>query len=103
MCTAVVGGSIHRAASRINAASSQASTAAMTSHRKQERRSPVRSEVLICEFGIVIRFGNNSPERVGDAVELSLGIITMWSTAILFGRSHSWKVCRGECVVGMLN
>src|ERR1700733_2524440 len=46
MCTAVVGGSIHRAARRINEASDQASTTPMTSHRTKDRRKPLRSGTL---------------------------------------------------------
>src|ERR1035438_6705659 len=46
MCTAVVGGSIHRAATRISEASDQRSTTPMTSHRIKDRRKPVQSGVL---------------------------------------------------------
>src|ERR1700730_5270671 len=60
MCTAVVGGSIHRAATRISAASDQRSTTPMTSHRIKDRRKPVRSGVLVCVFGIAVTFQNNS-------------------------------------------
>src|SRR5271167_2297395 len=60
MCTAVVGGSIHRAAPRISAANDQRSTTPMTSHRMKDRRKPVRSGVLVCVFGIAVTFQNNS-------------------------------------------
>src|SRR5580693_46105 len=60
MCTAVVGGSIHRAATRISAASDQRSTTPMTSHRIKDRRKPVPSGVLVCVFGIAVTFRNNS-------------------------------------------
>src|SRR5208282_507115 len=63
MCTAVVGGSIHRAATRISAASDQRSTTPMTSHRIKDRTKPVCSGVLIGVFGISVTFQNNS--RVG--------------------------------------
>src|SRR5450755_3291040 len=46
MCTAVVGGSIHRTARRISAASDQTSTTPITSHGTKDRRKLLRSEVL---------------------------------------------------------
>src|SRR5215470_16406304 len=48
MCTAVDGGSIHRIARRISAASDQRSTVPMTSHRTKDPRMILRSEVLGC-------------------------------------------------------
>src|SRR5208337_4312752 len=60
MCTAVVGGSIHRVATRISAASDQRSTTPMTSHRIKDRRKSVRSGVLVSVFGIAITFQTNS-------------------------------------------
>src|SRR6266446_4306104 len=61
MCTVVVGGSIHRAATRVSAASDQRTTTPMTSHRIKDRRKPVRNGVLVCVFGIAVKFQNNSP------------------------------------------
>lgn len=51
MCTAVDGGSIHRTARRISAASNQTSTTPITSHRTKDRRKPLRSGVLGCVSG----------------------------------------------------
>src|ERR1700722_766204 len=59
MCTAVVGGSIHRAATRISAASDQRSTTPMTSHRIKDRRKSARRGVLVSLFGIAVTFQNN--------------------------------------------
>src|SRR5258707_4612306 len=60
MCTAVVGGSIHRAATRISAASDQRSTTPMTSQRINHRRKLLRSGVLVCGSAIAVTFQNNS-------------------------------------------
>jgi len=60
MCTAVVGGSIHRAATRMSAASDQSSTTPMTTHRMKERRNPVRSGILVCVSGVAVTVQNNS-------------------------------------------
>src|SRR6266404_5362842 len=65
MCTAVVGGSIHRAATRISAANDQRSTTPMTSHRIKDRRKPARSGVLVSVFGIAVTFQNNSLGWIG--------------------------------------
>src|SRR5580698_8642413 len=46
MCTAVDGGSIHRAATRISAASDQRSTTPMPSHRTRDRRTKGRRKPL---------------------------------------------------------
>src|ERR1700758_4467696 len=61
MCTAVVGGSIHRAAKRISAASDQRRTNPMTSHRIKERTEVLPSRFLMCVFSVVVTFRNNSP------------------------------------------
>ena len=45
MCTAVVGGSIHRAARRSSAASNQTSATPMASHRTKNRRRLLRGGV----------------------------------------------------------
>src|SRR5579859_2388939 len=45
MCTAVVGGSIHRAATRISTASDQKSAAPMRNHRTKDRKKPFRCGV----------------------------------------------------------
>jgi hypothetical protein len=65
MCTAVDGGSIHRAARRISAASDHRSTTPMANHRTKDRRTkdrrkPLRSGVLGCVSGFSVTFQNNS-------------------------------------------
>src|SRR5258708_36896740 len=60
MCTAVDGGSIHRAARRISAASHQTSTTPITSHRTKDRRKPLRSGVLGGVSGFSVTFQNTS-------------------------------------------
>src|SRR5260370_32681196 len=60
MCTAVDGGSIHRAARRISAASHQTSTTPITSHRTKDRRKPLRSGVLGYVSGFSVTFQNTS-------------------------------------------
>src|SRR5882757_3346018 len=65
MCTAVVGGSTHRAARRISAERDQRSTTPMTSHRIKDRRKPVRSGGWVGVSGIglsgmAVTFQNNS-------------------------------------------
>ena len=60
MCTAVDGGSIHRAARRISAASDQTSTTPMTSHRTKDRRERLRSGLLGSVSGVSLTFQNNS-------------------------------------------
>ena len=60
MCTAVVGGSIHRAATRISAASDQTSTTPITSHRTKDRRKPLRNGVLGCVSRFSVTFQNTS-------------------------------------------
>jgi hypothetical protein len=54
MCTAVVGGSIHRAATRINAAGDQRSTSPMTSHPIYDRRKRIPSVAFVCGFGVAV-------------------------------------------------
>src|ERR1700676_1362046 len=90
MCTAVVGGSIHRAATRISAASDQRSTTPMTSHRIKDRRKPVRSGVLVCVFGIAVTFqndslGGRSEMTAKTRVRVSSLVIRMTETASLLG------------------
>src|SRR5882762_8716049 len=65
MCTAVVGGSTHRAARRISAERDQRSTTPMTSRRIKDRRKPVRSGAWVGVSGVglsvmAITFQNNS-------------------------------------------
>src|SRR5580704_5088543 len=59
MCTAVVGGSIQRAATSISAASNQSTTAPMSSQRIDDRRNPARTGGLASVFGMfgVVVFG----------------------------------------------
>src|SRR5258708_29585117 len=65
MCTAVVGGSTHRAARRISAERDQRSPTAMTSHRIKDRRKRVRGggwvgAASIGLSGMAVTFQNNS-------------------------------------------
>jgi hypothetical protein len=61
MCTVVDGGSIHRAARRISAASDQTSATPMASHRTKDRREPLRGGVLGGGVsGFSVTFQNNS-------------------------------------------
>src|ERR1700674_4509778 len=60
MWTAVDGGSIHRAARRISAASDQTSTTPITSDRTKDRRKPLRSGVLGGVSGFSVTFQNTS-------------------------------------------
>src|SRR6202035_3269773 len=64
MCTAVVGGSIHRAARRISAASDQRSTTPMTSHRIRDRTKGFPSRGLMCVLSGAVTFPNDSLNRV---------------------------------------
>src|ERR1700758_5170676 len=67
MCTAVVGGSIQRAATSISAASDQRSTMPTMRNRIRDRRNPVRSGVLGCASGISVTFQNNARGITGLA------------------------------------
>src|ERR1700751_3218213 len=64
MCTAVVGGSIHRAARRISAASDQRSTTPMTSHRIKDRTKGFPRRVLMGVFSVAGTFTHNNLNRV---------------------------------------
>src|ERR1700722_20742305 len=64
MCTAVVGGSIHRAARRISAASDQRSTTPMTSHRIKDRTKGFPRRVLMRVCSVAVTFPNNNLNRV---------------------------------------
>src|ERR1700752_3740200 len=79
MCTAVVGGSIQRAATRISTAIDQRSATPMRKHRTKDRRE-LRSGVLGCVSEFPATFQNN---RLGwiDIVpdKSSLG---MWSNRL---------------------
>src|SRR5580692_10872978 len=54
MCTAVVGGSIHRADSSVRVARDQISTTPMTIHRTKDRRKPLRREILLGMYGVAV-------------------------------------------------
>src|SRR5450755_825979 len=60
MCTAVDGGSIHRAARSTIAASHQISTTPIASHRAKDRRRLLRVSVLGGASGFSVTFQNNS-------------------------------------------
>ena len=68
MCTAVVGGSIHRAATSSSAASSQRDATPMPIHRAKDRRgdrsSPFRNAVLGCISGLSVTSQNNRLGRI---------------------------------------
>src|SRR6202008_4588010 len=88
MCTAVVGGSIHRAATRISTASDQRSPTPMTSHRVKDRRNPVRSGVLVGAFGIEVTFQNNSLGSIAaDGRSGGLEIRALLAEAVVFGQA----------------
>jgi hypothetical protein len=59
MCTAVVGGSIQRAATRIRTASDQRTAAPMRSHRTTDRRETFRGAAFGCVSGVSVTFQNN--------------------------------------------
>jgi hypothetical protein len=59
MCTAVVGGLIHRAATSVSAASNQRSATPMANHRTKDRKERLRGGVLVC--AVSVTFQNNSP------------------------------------------
>src|SRR5215472_12118751 len=68
MCTAVVGGSIHRAATRITTASDQRSASPMRNRRSKNRTEPFLGGVLGCTSGFSLTFQNNR-----------LGWIVVWA------------------------
>src|SRR5579864_100722 len=59
MCTAVVGGSIQRAATRISTASDQRNATPMRNHRTKDRSEPFRGGVLVCVSGFSLTLQNN--------------------------------------------
>src|SRR5262249_6805053 len=60
MCTAVEGGSIHRAARRLIAASDHAITTPMTSQPTKDRRTAFRRRILVRVSGLSVTLQNNS-------------------------------------------
>src|SRR5579872_775797 len=68
MWTAVVGGLIHRAATRISTASDQRSATPRRNRRTKDRRKPFRRGILECMVGLSVTFQNNPcvglPHRV---------------------------------------
>src|ERR1039458_9080608 len=85
MCTAVVGGSIHRAARSISAASDQTSTTPMATHRAKnrtgDRRKRSRSDVLGCGSGLSVTFQNNG-----------LGWVIAYGLILRTGQSHEQRL-----------
>ncbi len=72
MCTTVVGGSIHRAATRISTAIDQRSATPMRNHRTKDRRVPFRCGLFGGVSGFSVTLQNNrlgwidiAPGRVG--------------------------------------
>jgi hypothetical protein len=97
MCTAVVGGSIQRAATRISTASDQRNATPMSSHRTTDRSEPLRSGVG-CVSGFSATFQNNRLDRI-DLVPDELHYrITSSSTDALYAtlprmpRYSDWPV-----------
>src|ERR1700679_3330579 len=96
MWTAVVGGSIHRAAARISAASVQSSARAITSHRMKDRRKLFRRGFFLLGFGVAVTFQNSLslvasdksssakaifPSRASRVVRSGLRIVVICSIA----------------------
>src|SRR5215469_14495263 len=79
-CTAVVGGSIHRAATKISTASDQRSATPMTNHLAKDRRTPFRSEFLVWMSGFSVTFQNN---RLGS-IDIVLDKSRQLSSSLLF-------------------
>src|SRR5690348_985103 len=71
MCTTVVGGSIHRAATRISTASNQRSATPRRNHRTKDRREPFRSGVLESVAGFSVTLQNNRLKRISRSAHLS--------------------------------
>src|SRR5579872_2000665 len=90
MCTAVDGGSIHRAAIRISEASDQISTAPITSHRTKHHRKPLR-RVLGCVSGFSVTFQNTSS---GSVAAYASSWALIWSLALTLCASHSGHFAR---------
>src|ERR1700746_3777178 len=59
MCTAVVGGSIHRAATRGSTASDQRSATPIRNHPSKRRREPFRPGALVLVSGFSVTLQNN--------------------------------------------
>ena len=94
MCTAVIGGLVHRAASRISTPSSQRSATPRRNHRTKDRRKPFRSAVLGRLPGFSVTFQNNRPNWIGDAAASNIGAWRIGSR-ILHGaaRASSPRLC----------
>ena len=78
-----MGGSIHRAATRVSAASDQRATTARPNHRTNERKKLLRSGVLGGMGGVVVTFQDNRLDRVAAWV------------LILRARRRSTAFCSG--------
>src|ERR1700731_2268961 len=72
MCTAVVGGSIQRAATSISAASDQRSTMPTMRNRIRDRRNPMRGRDLGGASGISVTYQNNARGGLQDLPRLPL-------------------------------
>src|SRR5215469_2514949 len=72
MCTAVVGGSIQRAATRISTVSDHSSSSPMTSQLATDRRKLVRGRILASGIGAEVTVQNNSPALAAIGVGINL-------------------------------
>src|SRR5277367_3222612 len=74
MCTAVVGGSIHRAATSISTASDQRTATPMRNHRTKDRSEPLRRGVFGWVFGgvsgVSVTLQNNRLARIAIAPDV---------------------------------
>src|ERR1700726_4870787 len=104
MCTAVVGGSIQRAATRISTASDQRSPTPMRNHRTKDRRVPFPCGVVGSISGFSITLQNNrlgwieiAPayhgSRVTGHVELGIGTCPI---SALIGRLSEFERFSGR-------
>jgi hypothetical protein len=108
MCTAVDGGSIHRAATRISAASDQRSTTPMPSHRTRDRRTedrrtkgrrkPLRTRVSGSVSGFSVTLQDNSAGWLAARslwpISCTIGCTTSERSPFTMRVSHSWHFRR---------
>src|SRR5579871_729532 len=95
MCTAVVGGSIHRAATSISAKNNQKDTRLMAIHRISERRESFRRGVLRA-----VSAGTDQDNRCGVLRSLSTRA-TRARTLGAFGKT--WTKTHTETTAGPLS
>src|SRR5277367_1670612 len=81
MCTAVVGGSIHRAATSISTASDQRSATPIRNHRTKDRRDPFQCQVFGSASGFSVTPQNNRLRRSAIAPDKSRRALTNHGTS----------------------